>query len=69
MEVFFIDSLSPVPNRKNNQLSEDEISITLLEVPIGNHHLVLYSDNSNFSKVQRKMEIQIPMYIPMFNQF
>lgn len=68
-KYFFINFLSPVPNRKNNQLSEDEISITLLEIPIGNHHLVLYSNNSKFSKVQRKMEIQTPMYIPIFNQF
>ena len=36
--------MDPVDDRKSKQSREDEVLVTLLEVPIGHHYLVLYSD-------------------------
>ena len=65
----------PVDNRKSNQLREDEVLIRLLEVPIGHHYLVLYSDIEALRRVyssyiKGQMESQpesIILFLPYYD--
>ena len=43
--------MDPVDDRKSKQSREDEVLVTLLEVPIGYHYLVLYSDQEAMRRV------------------
>src|SRR6476659_9757180 len=41
----------PVDNRNSKQSREEEVLVTLIEVPIGHHYLVLYSDLESMRRV------------------
>ena len=67
--------MDPVDDRKSKQSREDEVLVTLLEVPIGHHYLVLYSDleamrrvYSSYIKGQRESQPEsIILLLPYYD--